>query len=154
MQSKDIEKIVVNACINDFRNKDLMKQAKKDLVLITGQKPVIIQAKKSIASFKIREGQDIAYKTTLRGQKMRDFFIRLIGVVIPRIKDFRGIEISSFDGQGNLTIGIREHSVFPEIDPEESPLTFPLEITIVSNVNNDKQGKELLKKLGFPIKDA
>lgn len=154
MQNKDIEKIVINACINNFCNKDLMKQAKQDLALITGQRPAEVQAKKSIASFKVREGQHIAYKITLRGQKMRDFFTRLIGIAIPRIKDFRGIELSSFDGQGNLTIGIKEHTVFTEIEPEKSPLTFSLEVTMVTTSNNDKEGKELLKKLGFPIKDA
>lgn len=154
MQNQAITKVVVSACISDFRNKALMKQAKKDLCLITGQKPAVRTAKKSIASFKIRQDQKIGYKVTLRRKKMQDFIKRLVNLAIPRIRDFRGLKSDSFDGQGNLTIGIREQSIFPEINPEKSPLVFGLEVTMVNNIKDNKSGIKLLKKLGFPIQDA
>lgn len=125
-----------------------------DLTLICGQKPILTKAKKSISGFKIRKNMFIGAKVTLRRQRMYDFLERLIHIALPRSRDFHGIDISSFDEKGNLTIGIKEHIVFPEVSPEKTKNIFGLEITIVTNAKNREEGIELLKLLGFPIKSS
>jgi len=154
-----IEKVVINTGFgrqvsgkSSEEQKKIQETVLQDLGLISGQKAVLKRAKKSISGFKTREGQVIGAAVTLRGEKMSDFLERLIHVGLPRLRDFRGIEISSFDKKGNLTIGIREHIAFPEILPEKAKNIFGLEITVVTTAKNREEGIELLKLLGFPIK--
>jgi len=123
-----------------------------EIGLLSGQKAVLTRAKKSIASFKIREGLAIGAKVTLRGKRMNDFLERLIHIVLPRTRDFQGIELKSFDKNGNLNLAIKEHIVFPEILPERAKDIFGLEMTVVNNAKTREEGIELLKLLGFPIK--
>ncbi|MFH1392221.1 MAG: 50S ribosomal protein L5 [bacterium] len=149
-----IEKIVVNCSLSEMsRDEKLREQVMKDLAIITGQKPILRNAKKAIAGFKIREGVPIGAKITLRGKRMRHFVERLVKTALPRTRDFRGIPKKCFDGCGNLTIGIKEHIVFPEINPEEVKQIFGFEITIATTAKNNQEGIKLLKSLGFPIKD-
>ncbi len=124
----------------------------KDLALITGQKPVLRNARKSISSFKVRKGMPVGAVCTLRGQKMYDFLERLIHIALPRSRDFKGISQKSVDREGNLTVGIKEHIVFPEVSPERAKQIFGFEITIVTNAKTKEEGLELFKLLGFPIK--
>ena len=124
----------------------------KDLTSITGQKPAPTPAKKSIAGFKIRKGQIVGLKITLRRRRMRDFLEKLINIVFPRVKDFRGIDLKSVDEKGNLTVGFKEHVVFPEINIETSKVDFGLEINIVSNAGTKEEAIELYKLLGIPFK--
>ena len=154
-----IEKVVINTGFGRLVSGKTSEEQKKiqdtvlqDLSLISGQRPVLTRAKKSISGFKTREGQVIGAAVTLRGKKMSDFLERLIHIAFPRLRDFRGIEINSFDKKGNLTIGLREHIAFPEILPEKAKNIFGLEITIVTTAKSREEGIELLKLLGFPIK--
>ena len=124
----------------------------EDLGLICGQRPVLRKAKKSISGFKLRKGMKVGAMVTLRGGKMYDFLERLIKIALPRTRDFRGIDQKAIDGKGNLTIGVREHIVFPEISPEKSKMNFGLEISVVTTAKDRKEGLELLKLMGFPIK--
>ncbi len=124
----------------------------EDLTLITGQRAVLRKAKKSIASFKIREGMPVGGISTLRGRKMYDFLERLIHIALPRSRDFGGIDPKSVDGGGNLTVGIKEHIIFPEVSPERAKQIFGFEITVVTSAQTKEEGLELLKLLGFPIK--
>jgi large subunit ribosomal protein L5 len=124
----------------------------QDLTTITGQRAVATKAKKAISSFKIREGMTIGAVVTLRGRKMYDFLERVINIALPRSRDFRGIDPNAFDRSGNLTIGMREHIIFPEISPEKIRTIFGLEITIATSAKNKKEGTELIRLLGFPIK--
>ncbi|MEK7634300.1 MAG: 50S ribosomal protein L5 [Patescibacteria group bacterium] len=123
-----------------------------DISLITGQKPATTSAKKSIAGFKVREGQTVGLKVTLRRNKMKDFFEKMINIVFPRVKDFRGIDIKNVDRNGNLTIGIKEHVVFPEINFETLKVDFGVEVSIVSNAKTREEAIELYKLLGIPFK--
>ncbi len=155
-----IEKVVVNTGFGRLVSGKASKDQEKlvegilgDLALITGQKPIKALAKKSIASFKIRKLLPIGAKVTLRRKMMYDFLERLIHMALPRSRDFRGITPDSFDRKGNLTIGIREHIAFPEISPEKTKNIFGLEITVVTNAKNRVEGLELLKLMGFPIKE-
>jgi large subunit ribosomal protein L5 len=132
--------------------KKILNSILDDLALICAQHPVLTKAKKSISGFKIRKGLPIGAKVTLRKKKMYDFLGRLIHIALPRSRDFRGIEPSSFDKKGNLTIGIREQIAFPEVSPERTKNIFGLEITVVTNAKKREEGLELLKLLGFPIK--
>jgi len=154
-----IEKVVINTGFGRLVSGKTSEEQKKiqdsvlqNLSLISGQRPVLTRAKKSISGFKTREGQVIGAAVTLRGKKMSDFLERLIHIAFPRLRDFRGIEINSFDKKGNLTIGLREHIAFPEILPEKAKNIFGLEITIVTTAKSREEGIELLKLLGFPIK--
>lgn len=154
-----IEKVVINIGFGKLIAGKTSEEQKKiqdtiieGLSLISGQKPVFKKAKKSISTFKIREGQVIGIAVVLRKKKMSDFLERLIHVALPRLRDFQGIEISSFDKKGNLTIGIREHIVFPEILPEKAKNIFGLEITVVTTAKSKEEGIGLLRLLGFPIK--
>jgi len=154
-----IEKVLVNTgfgrLVSEKTSKEqegIIKSILEDLTLITGQKPILTKAKKSISGFKIRKGDPVGAKITLRKKMMYDFLERLIHIVLPRSRDFQGIESSSFDKKGNLTIGIKEHIAFPEVSPEKTKNIFSLEVTITTNTKNREEGIELLKLLGFPIK--
>jgi large subunit ribosomal protein L5 len=147
-----IKKVVVNCGVGRFREEKDREEIQKFLTLITGQKPAWRPAKKAIASFKTRRGLVVGYKVTLRGKRMWDFISRLINVALPRTRDFKGLEVSSFDSRGNLTIGIKEHIVFPEMVGEDYRFLFGLEITIVTTAKKKEEGVELLRLLGFPIK--
>lgn len=147
-----VQKLIVNAGVGkSLDNKKLLDQVVADLAAITGQKPVLKLAKKSISSFKIREGIPVGVAVTLRGERMYEFLDRLISVAVPRIRDFRGLSADSFDGHGNYSIGIREHIVFPEINTDSVTSIFGLQITVVTNAGTDKEAKSLLTLLGFPI---
>lgn len=154
-----IEKVVVNTGFGRLIAGKTSEEQKKiqdaileDLALLSGQRPILTRAKKSISGFKIKEGMAIGAQITLRGKKMNDFLERLIHIVLPRSRDFRGIESKSLDKKGNLTIGIKEHIAFPEILPEKAKTIFGLEITVVTTAKSREEGIELLKSLGFPIK--
>ena len=152
MEVPRLEKIVINMGVGKATQQpSLLEGAVRDMTVIAGQKPIVTKAKDSIAGFKLREGQDVGAKVTLRGQRMEDFFYRLIHIVLPRVRDFRGLSPKSFDGQGNYSLGLTEHTVFPEIAPEDSSRVHPLEITIVTTGDSDDESRELLKRLGVPF---
>ncbi len=153
MQCPSVEKIAVNVGLSQAAdNKEFIKDIENDLKMLVGQAPVITKAKKSIAGFKTRQGQTIGMRVTLRGDKMWDFMYRLIGASLPRIKDFRGLEVKSFDNNGNFSIGIKEHLIFPEISTDDIRNIFGFQINISTKVNNKEEGIVLLRLLGFPIK--
>jgi len=147
-----IEKVVVNCGVGRIRDEKDRTEIQKYLALITGQKVAPRPAKKAIASFKTREGLVIGYQVTLRGKRMADFLTRLVSVALPRTRDFRGLDESSFDKKGNLTIGVKEHIVFPEMIGEDYRFLFGLEITVVTTARTRAEGIELLRLSGFPIK--
>jgi len=156
MQSSSLDKIVIATGLGKLRQRpgfseNILPAIEKDLALITGQKPAQTVAKKSIAGFKLRAGDVVGLKVTLRGKRMKDFLKRLDEVVIPRIRDFHGIDPKQIDKEGNLTIGIREHIVFPEVSPDEVKFDFGLEITLVSNVKDKEEGYKLFRSLGVPL---
>lgn len=146
-----IEKVVVNCGVGRIRDEKEREEIQKFLALITGQKAAPRAAKKAIASFKTRQGLVIGYQVTLRGKRMEDFLTRLIHVALPRTRDFRGIERTSFDARGNLTLGIKEHIIFPEMIGEDYRFLFGLEITVVTSAHTREEGIELLHTIGFPI---
>jgi large subunit ribosomal protein L5 len=152
-----LEKIVINVGVgrmsqqSNFTEK-MLPEIIKDFATITGQKPALTSAKKSIAGFKTREGQVVGMKATLRRQRMKDFLERLVKITLPRVKDFKGIELKNIDSNGNLTIGMKENVVFPEINPELLKFDFGLEISIVSNAKTKEEATELYRKLGIPLK--
>jgi len=148
-----IKKVVVNIGVGSvLRDEQVQQLVARDLMAITGQKAVATVAKRAISAFKVREGMVVGYKVTLRGKRMFDFIDRLINVVLPRTRDFRGLESKSVDRSGNLTIGIREHIIFPEISQEEIKKIFGLEATINTNAKSKEEALELFRLLGFPIK--
>lgn len=152
-QVPKIKKIVVNAGIGKFiKDSNLVADVKNSMAVICGQKPLMAKAKQSIAGFKIREGQEIGMKATLRGKRMWDFMERLVGAAIPRTRDFQGIKESAVDANGNLNLGIREHVIFPEILPENVKNMLSIQVTIVVDVKNREMGMELFKLMNFPIK--
>jgi len=154
MEVPKLEKIVLNMGLGEaIKNAKLLDSAAAELALISGQKPVITKAKKSIAAFKLREGMPIGCTVTLRNEKMWDFINRLINISLPRVRDFRGISGKAFDGHGNYTLGVKEHIIFPEIDFDKIDKVKGLNITIVTSAKNDEQGKELLKMLGMPFRN-
>lgn len=153
MQVPKIEKIVVNIGVGEaLDNPKALDEAVRDLTTITGQRPVVTLAKKSIANFKLREGRAIGTKVTLRGDRMWAFLDRLINVALPRLRDFRGISPDSFDGRGNYTLGLQEQLIFPEINYDDVDSVRGMEITIVTTAENDDQGRALLLKVGMPFK--
>ena len=153
MQIPGVVKVVVNMGVGDAaRDAKLINGAVNDLALITGQKPEVRRARKSIASFKLREGNAIGAKVTLRNDRMWEFLDRLIALAIPRIRDFRGLEPTSFDGRGNYTFGLTEQLVFPEIDYDKIDQTRGMDITIVTTARTDAEGRALLDAFGFPFK--
>src|SRR3990170_2941046 len=153
MEVPRFEKIVINMGVGAaVAQPSLLEGAQRDLEQITGQKPVVTRAKKSIAGFKLREGNAIGAKVTLRGDRMWEFLDRLISIAIPRIRDFRGLDPRSFDGHGNYTFGLTEQLVFPEIDYDDIDMTRGMDITIVTTAETDEQGRALLKALGLPLR--
>jgi len=147
-----IEKVVLNMGMGEaISNAKILDSAVEELATITGQKPIITKAKKSIASFKLREGQAIGAMVTLRGEKMYEFLDRLISTALPRVRDFRGVPSKSFDGRGNYTLGIRDHLIFPEIDITKVDKSKGMNITIVTNAKDDDQARFLLRELGLPF---
>lgn len=153
-----IEKVAINLGIGKILNntdpsarEKVIEDISSDLALIAGQKPVLVKSKKAIAAFKIRKGSPVGLKVILRKSRMFDFLDRLVNIVIPRMRDFQGIEEKSIDKDGNLTIGIREHIIFPEIQPEKAKNIFGLEITIVTDTKNREETVEFFKLLGFPL---
>jgi len=154
MQVPKIKKIVVNMGLGEaIQNIKILDSASAELSKITGQKAVITKAKKSIASFKLREGMPIGCMVTLRRDRMYEFLDRLLNVALPRVRDFKGVSGKAFDGQGNYTLGIKEQLIFPEINYEEIDKIKGLNITIVTSANNDEEGKALLKHMGMPFRN-
>ena len=150
-----LTKIVVNMGVGDAaRDSKLMDGAVRDLSTITGQKPMITKARKSIAQFKLREGQPIGCHVTLRGDRMWEFCDRLVSIALPRIRDFRGLSPKQFDGKGNYTFGLNEQSMFHEIDQDRIDRVRGMDITVVTTARNDDEGRALLRHLGFPFKEA
>lgn len=155
LQAPRLEKVVINMGIGEGKdNPKLLEAAVKELSLITGQKPVVTRAKKSVASFKLREGMSIGCKVTLRGEKMYDFLNKLINIALPRVRDFRGISSKSFDGRGNYSLGLKEQIIFPEIEYDDVEKVQGMDITIVTTAKTDEEARELLQKLGMPFKAA
>jgi large subunit ribosomal protein L5 len=153
MQIPRVSKVVVNIGVGEaLDNAKALEAAVSDMTLITGQKPIVTKAKKSIANFKLREGRQIGVKVTLRGDRMWSFLDRLINVALPRVRDFRGISPDAFDGRGNYTLGLREQLVFPEIEYDKIDKLRGLEITIVTTARNDDESRQLLQMLGMPFR--
>ncbi len=153
MQVPRVEKVVVNIGVGEaIDNAKALDAAVSDLSIITGQKPIVTKAKKSIANFKLREGRSIGAKVTLRGYRMWAFLDRLMNVALPRVRDFRGISPNSFDGRGNYTLGLREQLIFPEIDYDQIDKIRGFEVSIVTSAGDDDQGRQLLQLLGMPFR--
>ena len=153
LQVPRIEKIVINMGIGEgARNPDLLEQHAKELALITGQKPLVTRARKSISNFKIRKGMTIGLKVTLRGARMYNFLYKLINIALPKVRDFRGLNSNSFDGRGNYTFGLTEQLVFPEISPDEARRVQGMDITIVTTAKTDEEAKRLLELFGMPFR--
>lgn len=153
MQIPKLDKVVINVGCGEARdNPKIMDAILSDLAKITGQKPIVCKAKKSVANFKLREGMPIGAKVTLRGDRMWEFFDRLTSVAIPRIRDFRGISAKSFDGRGNFSMGVTEQLIFPEVDFDSVDHTRGMDITIVTTAKTDEEAKALLDAFGFPFK--
>jgi large subunit ribosomal protein L5 len=152
MEVPRLEKVVVNMGVGEaIRDGRMLDAAVDDLGIITGQKPLVTKARKSIAGFKLREGQTIGAKVTLRGDRMWEFFDRLTSIALPRIRDFRGLKADAFDGRGNYTIGVTEQLIFPEIDYDKIVATRGMDITIVTTAKDDASGEALLRALGLPL---
>ncbi|HZA26037.1 MAG TPA: 50S ribosomal protein L5 [Actinomycetota bacterium] len=153
MRVPRLEKIVVNVGVGEAtREAKVLDSAIEDLKVITGQRPLVTKAKKSIASFKLRAGMSIGAKVTLRGDRMWEFLDRLLSVALPRIRDFRGLDPDAFDGRGNYTVGITEQLIFPEIDYDKVDAVRGMDITIVTTAKTDEEGRALLRALGFPFR--
>jgi large subunit ribosomal protein L5 len=153
MACPKIEKVVVNMGVGEAtQNAKVLDPAVNDLQAITGQKPVVTKAKKSIAQFKVREGQSIGAMVTLRGDRMYEFLDRLMNVALPRVRDFRGVPMKSFDGRGNFTLGLRDQLIFPEIDYAKVDKLKGMNVTIVTTAKNDDQARSLLKHMGMPFR--
>ncbi len=153
MQIPRIEKVSVNIGVGEaLDNAKALDAAVEDLTKITGQKPIVTKARKSIANFKLREGRSIGVKVTLRGERMWSFLDRLMNIVLPRVRDFRGVSADAFDGRGNYTLGLREQIIFPEIEYDKIDKVRGMEITIVTNAGSDDKARALLQMLGMPFK--
>ncbi|MEM9444296.1 MAG: 50S ribosomal protein L5 [Verrucomicrobiota bacterium] len=149
-----IEKVVINCCLGSFSDrKAAIEDAEREITAITGQKPIRVLAKKSVANFKLRAGMDLGCKVTLRGRNMYEFLVRLIVAALPRIRDFRGISGKAFDGRGAYTFGIKDHTIFPEIELDKVKRTIGFDVTIVTSGKNKEQTKELLALIGMPFAD-
>src|SRR5580698_5857498 len=153
MEVPRLDKIVINTgVVRALQQQSLIEEAMRDLEIIAGQKPVVTRAKKSIASFKLREGQEIGAKVTLRGDRAWEFLDRLLAMAIPRIRDFRGLSPRSFDGHGNYTFGVTEQLIFPEIDYDRIDTTRGMDITIVTTARTNEEGRAFLAAFGFPFR--
>ena len=146
-----VQKIVINTCVGTKHDRDALTEAAEQLAAITGQKPAITRARTSVSNFKLREGMNLGAKVTLRGERMYEFLQRLIQTALPRIRDFRGVSSTAFDGRGNYSLGIREHLIFPEIDPNKSKQTHGMDVTIVTTAKTDDEARELLRLFGMPF---
>ena len=154
MQVPKLEKIVINMGVGDaVQNPKLLESAVAEMGQIAGQRPVVTKAKRSISTFKIRQGMSIGAKVTLRGQRMYDFLDRLVNVALPRVRDFRGISGKGFDGRGNFALGLKEQLIFPEIDYDKVEKIRGMDIVIVTSARSDEEAKELLRLLGMPFRD-
>ena len=153
MQVPKLEKVVVNMGISTrFENmKDVMVEGQKELETITGQKPIVTNARKSVANFKVREGMPVGCKVTLRGARMYEFLERFLNAALPRIRDFRGVNPRGFDGRGSYTMGVKDQAIFPEVELDKIKHNLGMDITIVTTANTDAEAKELLKLLGMPF---
>ena len=155
MQVPGVVKVVVNMGVGEAaRDSKLMDGAVRDLAAITGQKPLVRRARKSVAQFKLREGMPIGAKVTLRGDRMWEFLDRLLTIALPRIRDFRGLSPGQFDGHGNYTFGLTEQSMFHEINPDTIDRQRGMDITVVTSATTDEEGRALLRRLGFPFKES
>jgi large subunit ribosomal protein L5 len=155
LQAPRIEKVVINMGLGEGKeNPKILDAAVKDLSIIAGQKPIITRARRSVASFKLREDMPIGCKLTLRGVRMYDFLDKLFSIALPRVRDFRGISPHSFDGRGNFTIGIKEQLIFPEIEYSEVERVLGMDITIVTTAETDEEARELLTLMGMPFRAA
>jgi len=152
MEAPRLNKIVLNIGVGEaIQNAKALESAEKDLVTITGQHPVTTRSKKSIAAFKLREGMPIGLKVTLRGERMHDFFDKLVNAVLPRVREFQGVPRDSFDGRGNYTLGVKEQIIFPEVDYDNIDKVRGMEISIVTTAKTDDEGRQLLELLGVPF---
>ena len=152
MQAPKVEKIVINMGVGDaVANAKALDNAVEELTLVTGQKPVVTRAKKSIAGFRLREGMPIGAKVTLRGERMYEFLDKLVTISLPRVRDFRGVSKKSFDGRGNYTLGVKEQLIFPEIDYDKVSKVRGMDIVIVTTANTDEEARELLTQIGMPF---
>lgn len=151
MQVPKLVKVVVNMGVNSRLEKDAITEAQKELAIITGQKPVVTRAKKSISNFHVRKGMPVGVKVTLRGKRMYEFMERLIMAALPRIRDFRGVSSRGFDGRGNYTLGVRDQTIFPEVELDKIKYNLGMDVTIVTTAKTDAEAKELLKLLGMPF---
>lgn len=155
MQIPKLEKVVINMGVGDAKeNAKALDSAVNDLSLITGQKPIVTKAKKSVAAFKVREGMSIGCKVTLRGDRMYEFVDKLFNIALPRVRDFRGIPGNSFDGRGNYSLGLKEQLIFPEIEYDKVEKVRGMDINFVTTARNDEEAKELLVLLGMPISQS
>ena len=154
MQVPKLDKVVINIGLGDIKdNPKSLENAMNDLMQITGQKPIVTKAKKSIAAFKLREGANIGCKVTLRADKMYDFVYKLFNVALPRVRDFRGVSNNSFDGRGNYSLGVKEQLIFPEIEYDKIDKLRGMDIIFVTTAKTDEEAKELLKLMGMPFKN-
>ncbi len=151
MQVPKVEKVVLNMGINSNHEKDVITEAQQELATITGQKPVVTRAKKSISNFKVRENMPVGVKVTLRGSRMYEFLERFFNAALPRIRDFRGVSPRGFDGRGSYTMGVRDQAIFPEVELDKIKHNLGMDVTIVTSANTDAEAKELLKLLGMPF---
>ncbi|MGO1580365.1 MAG: 50S ribosomal protein L5 [Peptoniphilaceae bacterium] len=152
MQVPKLEKVVINIGLGEAKdNPKALESALNDLTMIAGQKPLVTTAKKSIANFKLREGNKIGAKVTLRGQKMYDFLDKLMNVALPRVRDFRGVKATSFDGRGNYALGLKEQLIFPEIEYDKVDTLRGMDIIVVTTANTDEEAKAFLEKMGMPF---
>jgi large subunit ribosomal protein L5 len=155
MQLPKVEKVVINMGVGEaVQNSKVLDRAMEDLALVTGQKPIVTKAKKSIAGFKVREGMPIGLKVTLRGERMYHFLDKLINVALPRVRDFRGVSLKSFDGRGNYTFGLKEQLIFPEISYDKIDKVRGMDVIIVTTANTDEEGRGLLSLLGMPFRKS
>lgn len=153
MQVPKLEKIVINIGLGSHKdNPKAVESAVRDLTTITGQRPVVTKARKSIANFKLREGMNVGCKVTLRGEKMYDFFDKLVSISLPRVRDFRGVSSTSFDGRGNYSLGIKEQLIFPEIEYDMVDEIRGMDIVVVTTAETDEESKKLLELMGMPFK--
>ncbi len=155
MQVPKLEKIIINMGVGEAKdNPKTLEAAVKDLEIISGQKPVITRAKKSVANFKVREGMNVGAKVTLRGDRMYDFLDKLVNIALPRVRDFRGVSASAFDGRGNYALGIKEQLIFPEIEYDKVEFIRGLDVVIVTTAETDEEAKVFLEKMGMPFVKA
>jgi len=151
MQVPKVEKVVINMGVNSKHDKDVINEAQAELATITGQKPIVTYAKKSVANFHVREGMPVGCKVTLRGKRMYEFLERLLNAALPRIRDFRGVNPRGFDGRGSYTMGVKDQTIFPEVELDKIKHNLGMDVTIVTTANTDAEAKELLKLLGMPF---